>query len=144
MQFERTLQADAERLAAALPVGRALQEDLAQEALLGSRQGDRLVDIAALDKLIVEVRADLSDGDMDRIASGQLDPLIDKIRDPGIRSAVGSELRNIAAVEEGRDPAGRDSEPAERYRDLMEAHDRSAERVREPRNFERSDRDLEL
>ena len=144
MQFERTLQADAERLAAALPIGRVLQEDLVREALLGSRQGDRLADIAALDKLVVEVRADLSDGDMNRIAGGQLDPLIDKIRDPGIRSAVGSELRNIAAVEEGRDPAKRDSEPVERYRDLMEAHDRSAERAREPRNFERSDRDLEL
>ena len=142
--FERALQADAEQLTASLPVGRALQEDLAREALLGSRQGDRLADIAALDKLVTEVRADLSDGDMDRIASGQLDPLIDKIRDPGIRSAVGSELRNLAAVEEGRDPAKRDSEPAERYRNLTEAHERSAERARETHGRDTPDRDLGL
>ena len=144
MQFERELQTEAEMLAATLPVGRALQEDLAREALLGSRQGDRLADIAALDKLVTEVRADLSDGDMDRIASGQLDPLIDRIRDPGIRSAVGSELRNVAAVEEGRDPAGRDSETADRYRNLIDAHERSAVRAREPRDRDDIDHDLEL
>ena len=144
LAFERELQVEAERLASTLPVGRALQEDLAREALLGSRQGDRLADIAALDKLVTEVRADLSDGDMNRIASGQLDPLIDRIRDPGIRSAVGSELRNLAAVEEGRDPASRDSEMAERYRNLTEAHERSADRAREVRGLERPDRDLEL
>ena len=144
LAFERELQTEAERFASTLPVGRALQEDLAREALLGNRQGDRLADIAALDKLVTEVRADLSDGDMDRIASGQLDPLIDRIRDPGIRSAVGSELRNIAAAEEGRDPAGRDSEPAERYRTLIEAHDRAAERARALRGREAPDRDLEL
>ena len=68
LAFERELQTEAEKLAATLPVGRALQEDLAREALLGSRQGDRLADIAALDKLVTEVRADLNDGEMDRIA----------------------------------------------------------------------------
>ena len=144
VQFERDLQWEAESIAAALPVGRALLEDLAREALLGSRPGDRLADIAALDKLVTEVRADLSDGDMDRIARGQLDPLMDQIRDPGLRSAVGSELRNIAAVADGHDIAGRDSELADRYRNLVVAHARSAAHAREARGRDSVDHELDI
>ena len=121
-----------------------MQEDLAREALLGSRPGDRLADIAALDKLVKEVRADLSDGDMDRIAKGQLDPLMDQIRDPGLRSAVGSELRNVAVVAEGQDITGRDSDPADRYRDLVVSHERSAARARETRGRDSVDHGLDL
>ena len=145
MQLERELQGEAEKVAATLPVGRDLQEDLAREGLLGSQHGERLADIAALDKLVMEVRADLSDGDMDRVANGQLDPLMDQIKDPGLRSAVGSELRNIAAVEEdGRDVSGRDSEQADRYRDLTEAHARSASRTERERSRDSIDNELEL
>ena len=144
VQFERELQRGAESIAAMLPLGRALQEDLAREALLSSRPGDRLAEIAALDKLVKEVRADLSDGDMDRIAKGQLDPLMDQIRDPGLRSAVGSELRNGAAVAEAQDIAGRDSDPADRYRDLVLAHERSAARARETRGRDSVDHGLDL
>jgi type IV secretion system T-DNA border endonuclease VirD2 len=144
VQFERELQREAESIAATLPLGRALQEDLAREALLSSRPSDRLADIAALDKLVKEVRADLSDGNMDRIAKGQLDPLMDQIRDPGLRSAVGSELRNVAVVAEGQDITGRNSDPADQYRDLVVAHERSAARAREVRGRDSVDHGLDL
>ena len=81
---------------------------------------------------------------MDRIAKGQLDPLMDQIRDPGLRSAVGSELRNGAAVAEAQDIAGRDSDPADRYRDLVLAHERSAARARETRGRDSVDHGLDL
>jgi hypothetical protein len=152
MQMERAMQVEAGKVAASLPVSRDLQEDLAREQLLEARAGDRLADIAALDKLVTEVRADLSDGEMDRVANGQLDPLMDQIRDPGVRQAVSSELRNIAAVEEeGRDVSGRDSEPAATYRELTLGHQRAADRAQarthdraQDRSRERDDRELEL
>jgi type IV secretion system T-DNA border endonuclease VirD2 len=133
VEMEKSLQADAIKLASSLSVGRELQVELAKQGLLEARGGERLADIEALDKLVMEVRADLSDGDMDRIANGSLDPLTDQIRDPGVRSAVGSELRNVASVEEGRDVSGRDSDSADRYRNVIEAHDRAADRQREGR-----------
>lgn len=144
VQFERDLQREAESIAVSLPVGRALQEDLAREALLSSRPTDRLADIAALDKLVTEVRADLSDGDMDRIARGQLDPLMDQIRDPGLRSAVGSELRNLAAVEDRGHISGRDSDSADRYRDLVIGHERSAARAKTAHGRDSVDHELDL
>lgn len=144
MQLEQSLQIEAEKVAATLPVGRELQEDLAREQLLEAKSTDRLADIAALDKLVTEVRADLSDGDMDRVANGQLDPLMDQIRDPGVRQAVSSELKNVAAVEEdGRDVSGRDSEPASTYRELTLGHERAAERAND-RSRDREDHEIEL
>ena len=88
LEVERDLRREAEAVAMGLPMERELVEDLARDALLESRQGERLADLAALDRLVSEVRSDLGDGDMDRIASGELDPLMDAIRDPALRAAV--------------------------------------------------------
>lgn len=71
------------------------------------------------------MRQDLSDGDLNQLASGKLDPLIDRIQDPGLRQAVFSELKQIAALDETQDPSGRDSEPAATFRDRIEAFDRA-------------------
>ncbi|WP_371398980.1 relaxase/mobilization nuclease domain-containing protein [Marinovum algicola] len=125
LSFERDLQAQAREVFADLPIQRDLLEDLARQDILTAGQGARLADLATLDKLITEVRQDLSDGDLNQLASGKLDPLIDRIQDPGLRQAVFSELKQIAALDETQDPSGRDSEPAATFRDRIEAFDRA-------------------
>ena len=145
LEVERDLRREAEAVAMDLPMERELVEDLARDALLESRQGERLADLAALDRLVSEVRSDLGDGDMDRIASGELDPLMDAIRDPALRAAVGSELRNVAAIEEdGRDAADRESEPADRFRELAEIHERGRSRERAAPGRDDGDHEFEL
>ena len=145
LEVERDLRREAEAVAMDLPMERELVEDLARDALLESRQGERLADLAALDRLVSEVRSDLGDGDMDRIASGELDPLMDAIRDPALRAAVGSELRNVAAIEEdGQDAADRESEPADRFRELAEIHERGRSRERGAPGRDDGDHEFEL
>ena len=56
---------------------------------------------------------------------------MDRIEDPGLRQAVFSELKAIAAVDAGDDIAGRDSEPAAIYRTRIEAFERAEERGRD-------------
>ncbi|CAM4381175.1 relaxase/mobilization nuclease domain-containing protein [Palleronia rufa] len=129
LEMEREMRAEAEKVVASIPVGRDLLEDLARQELMEAERTDRLSDIAALDRLAKEVRADMSDGDLDRVGRGEMDPLIEKINDPGLRAAVGSELRNMGRVEDGQDLDVRDSEPVGRYRDLASVHERAAHRA---------------
>ncbi|WP_165978799.1 relaxase/mobilization nuclease domain-containing protein [Antarcticimicrobium luteum] len=129
--MERDLQARARDVFAGLRMDRDLLADLARQDILDAGQGSRLADIATLDKLISEVRQDLRDGDMDQLAAGRIDPLMDRIEDPGLRQAVFSELKAIAAVDAGDDIAGRDSEPAATYRTRIEAFERAEERGRD-------------
>jgi hypothetical protein len=110
---------------------RDLLADLARQDILDAGHGSRLADIATLDKLISDVRQDLRDGDMDQLAAGRIDPLMDRIEDPGLRQAVFSELKAIAAVDAGDDITGRDSEPAATYRTRIEAFERAEERGRD-------------
>jgi hypothetical protein len=110
---------------------RDLLADLARQDILDAGQGSRLADIATLDKLISDVWQDLRAGDMDQLAAGRIDPLMDRIEDPGLRQAVFSELKGIAAVDAGDDIAGRDSEPAATYRTRIEAFERAGERGRD-------------
>ena len=129
--LERDLQARARDVFAGLHMDRDLLADLARQDILDAGQGSRLADIATLDKLISDVRQDLRDGDMDQLAAGRIDPLMDRIEDPGLRQAVFSELKAIAAVDAGDDIAGRDSEPAATYRTRIEAFERAEERGRD-------------
>jgi hypothetical protein len=70
---------------------------------------------------------------------------MDAIRDPALRAAVGSELRNVAAVEEeGRDAADRESEPADRFRELAEVHERGRSRERGAPGRDDGDHEFEL
>ena len=138
LSFERDLQLQAKEVFAALPIGRDLLEDLARQDILDAGQGARLADLATLGKLIAEIRQDLSDGDLDQVAAGRLDPLMDRIQDPGLRQAVFSELRAIASLDEDQDIAGRDSEPAATYRARIEAFDAPA------RDRDERDADYEL
>jgi hypothetical protein len=116
---------------AGLLMVRDLWAGLARQDMLDAGQGSRLADIVTLDKLISDVRQDLRDGDMDQLAAGRIDPLMDRIEDPGLRQAVFSELKAIAAVDAGDDIAGRDSEPAATYRTRIEAFERAEERGRD-------------
>ncbi len=129
--LERDLQARARDVFAGLHMDRDLLADLARQDILDAGQGSRLADIATLDKLISDVRQDLRDGDMDQLATGRIDPLMDRIEDPGLRQAVFSELKAIAAVDADDDIAGRDSEPAATYRTRIEAFERAEERGRD-------------
>ena len=129
--LERDLQARARDVFAGLHMDRDLLADLARQDILDAGQGSRLADITTLDKLISDVRQDLRDGDMDQLAAGRIDPLMDRIEDPGLRQAVFSELKAIAAVDAGDDIAGRDSEPAAIYRTRIEAFERAEERGRD-------------
>jgi hypothetical protein len=129
--LERDLQARARDVFAGLHMDRDLLADLARQDILDAGQGSRLADIATLDKLISDVRQDLRDGDMDQLAAGRIDPLMDRIEDPGLRQAVFSELKAIAAVDAGDDITGRDSEPAATYRTRIEAFERAEERGRD-------------
>ncbi|WP_340263659.1 relaxase/mobilization nuclease domain-containing protein [Sulfitobacter pontiacus] len=129
--LERDLQARARDVFAGLHMDRDLLADLARQDILDAGQGSRLADIATLDKLVSDVRQDLRDGDMDQLAAGRIDPLMDRIEDPGLRQAVFSELKAIAAVDAGDDIAGRDSEPAAIYRTRIEAFERAEERGRD-------------
>ncbi|MGS4985917.1 relaxase/mobilization nuclease domain-containing protein [Pseudosulfitobacter sp. RP-4] len=129
--LERDLQARARDVFAGLHMDRDLLADLARQDILDAGQGSRLADIATLDKLISDVRQDLRDGDMDQLAAGRIDPLMDRIEDPGLRQAVFSELKAIAAVDAGDDIAGRDSEPAATYRTRIETFERAEERGRD-------------
>jgi hypothetical protein len=129
--LERDLQARARDVFAGLHMDRDLLADLARQDILDAGQGSRLADIATLDKLISDVRQDLRDGDMDQLAAGRIDPLMDRIEDPGLRQAVFSELKAIAAVDADDDIAGRDSEPAATYRTRIEAFERAEERGRD-------------
>ncbi len=129
--LERDLQARARDVFAGLHMDRDLLADLARQDILDAGQGSRLADIATLDKLISDVRQDLRDGDMDQLAAGRIDPLMDRIEDPGLRQAVFSELKAIAAVDAGDDIAGRDSEPTATYRTRIEAFERAEERGRD-------------
>ena len=129
--LERDLQARARDVFAGLHMDRDLLADLARQDILDAGQGSRLADIATLDKLISDVRQDLRDGDMDQLAAGRIDPLMGRIEDPGLRQAVFSELKAIAAVDAGDDIGGRDSEPAATYRTRIEAFERAEERGRD-------------
>lgn len=125
LSLERDLNSRAREVLADLPIPRDLLEDLARQDILTAGQGARLADLAMLDKLISDLRQDLTDGDLDRLASGKLDPLIDRIPDPGLRQAVFSELKQIATLDAADDPRGRDSAPAAPFRDRIEAFDRA-------------------
>jgi hypothetical protein len=129
--LESDLQARARDVFAELHMDRDLLADLARQDILDAGQGSRLADIATLDKLISDVWQDLRAGDMDQLAAGRIDPLMDRIEDPGLRQAVFSELKGIAAVDAGDDIAGRDSEPAATYRTRIEAFERAGERGRD-------------
>lgn len=111
---------DASRIIDDYDVPRDLQETLARDQLIHGEQYQRLADVPAIEAIVERMSQDLSPEDLQSVRDGDASALREEIKDPSIRAAVASELRNEADLSED---AARQSEPVEQFQSMARQHD---------------------
>lgn len=116
LEAERDLSKDAARLMEGFEVPRGIDELIARDQLRAADQDDRLSDIPGIKAVVDRASANLSDQDLSDIRAGDAAALKDVIKDPAVRAAVASELKNGADIT--TDANARHSEPVEQFQML--------------------------
>lgn len=96
-------------------VPRDMQEVIARDQLLQAEKYHRLADVPAIERIVDRLEETLSEKDLEAVREGDYTVLREEIKDPAIRAAVGSELRNEGDVS---DDVQRHSEPVEQFQQL--------------------------
>lgn len=113
--LERELSDEAARITGGYEVPRDLQEIIARDQLLYGEQFQRLSDVPAIGAIVERMIQEMPDEDLQAVRAGDTAALREAIKDPAIRAAVGSELRNEGGLADAR---GRHSEPVEQFQRL--------------------------
>lgn len=138
LELERDISKDAARIIGDYEVPRDLREVIARDQLLTAERHTRLADVPAIEALVDRVQERLSKEELALITSGDPSPLRSEIKDPALRAAVASELKNEADL--GSDPtSARRSEPVASFQDLARSQDRAVEQRDRPRERDLSD-----
>ncbi|WP_298571889.1 relaxase/mobilization nuclease domain-containing protein [uncultured Aliiroseovarius sp.] len=114
-RLERDLSEEAANIFADYEVPRDLQEVIARDQLIYGERYQRLSDVPAIEMIVERMSQELSQEDLDDVRAGDYTALREEIKDPAIRAAVGSELRNEADVSDGNE---RHSEPVDQFQQL--------------------------
>jgi hypothetical protein len=113
--LERDLSEEAANIFADYEVPRDLQEVIARDQLIYGERYQRLSDVPAIEMIVERMSQELSQEDLDAVRAGDYTALREEIKDPAIRAAVGSELRNEADISDGNE---RHSEPVDQFQQL--------------------------
>lgn len=114
-RLERDLSEEAANIFADYEVPRDLQEVIARDQLIYGERYQRLSDVPAIEMIVERMSQELSQEDLDAVRAGDYTALREEIKDPAIRAAVGSELRNEADISDGNE---RHSEPVDQFQQL--------------------------
>ena len=116
LEAERDLAKDGARIVEDYEVPRDLQEIIARDQLTQAEQDKRLSDLPAIEAIVDRLSSEMSEGDLRNVRAGYATSLKDQIKDPAVRAAVASELKNEADL--AVDPASRYSEPVDQFQML--------------------------
>jgi hypothetical protein len=119
MEMERALGQEVRAELAELELPPVLAEAVAKEQILSADRHLSLSAVSALEAIVDRMHETLPGEDLDRVLSGDLTPLTERVRDPALRAAVAHELRN-----EGDLSADHSVGP---WADLARSHARAAE-----------------
>lgn len=127
METERAIGHDVRTELAALEFAPDLTEAVAREQLLSADRHLRLSEVPALEAIVDRMHETLPGEELDRVMSGDLTPLAERVRDPALRAAVAHELRNEGDLSADHSVG--------QWADLARSHARAAElglRANEP------------
>lgn len=119
MEMELALGQEVRTELAELELSPVLAEAVAKEQILSADRHLRLSEVPALEAIVDRMHETLPGEELDRVRSGDLAPLAERVRDPALRAAVAHELRN-----EGDLSADHSVGP---WADLARSHARAAE-----------------
>lgn len=119
MEMERALGQEVRAELAELELPPVLAEAVAKEQIISADRHLSLSAVPALEAIVDRMHETLPGEDLDRVLSGDLAPLAERVRDPALRAAVAHELRN-----EGDLSADHSVGP---WADLARSHARAAE-----------------
>lgn len=94
IEMERAIGQEVRTELAALEFAPDLTEAVAREQLLSADRHLRLSEVPALEAIVDRMHETLPGEDLERVMSGDLTPLAERVRDPALRAAVAHELRN--------------------------------------------------
>ncbi|OZA13240.1 MAG: hypothetical protein B7Y02_06310 [Rhodobacterales bacterium 17-64-5] len=94
MELERSLRQEVRAELSNIDLTPALFEAVAREQMLSADRHLRLSEVPALEAIVDKIHETLPGEDLDRVMSGDLTPLAERVRDPALRAAVAHELRN--------------------------------------------------
>ncbi len=77
---------------------RDLSEALARDQLMEAEKYTRLADVPAIERIVDRVAESLSEQDLEAVRAGDSTALLEEVKDPAIRAAVASELKNEANI----------------------------------------------
>lgn len=104
---------------------RDIEETIAKDQLMQADRYYRLADVPAIKRIANRLEDSLSESDLERVREGDATALLEEVKDPAIRAAVASELRNepdFTPVEGDGDQAVtglRHSEPVEQFQQMV-------------------------
>lgn len=127
METERAIGQDVRTELAVLEFAPDLTEAVAREQLLSADRHQRLSDVPALEAIVDRMHETLPGEELERVMSGDLTPLAERVRDPALRAAVAHELRNEGDLSADHSVG--------QWADLARSHARAAElglRANEP------------
>lgn len=107
------LKDDAARIIDDYEIPRDVQEMVARDQLLQAERYHRLADVPAIEAIVDRLNETLSQDDLERVRAGDATALLEEVKDPAIRAAVASELRNEAELGDQRH-----SESVEQYQQM--------------------------
>lgn len=113
--IERELAQQAANIIGDYEVPRDLQEVIARDQLLFGEKYQRLSDVPAIEAIVERMTQELSIEELTAVRAGDYSVLREEIKDPAIRAAVGSELRNEADISSVNE---RHSEPVDQFQQL--------------------------
>lgn len=100
------LKDDAARIIDDYEIPRDVQEMVARDQLLQAERYHRLADVPAIEAIVDRLNETLSQDDLERVRAGDATALLEEVKDPAIRAAVASELRNEAELGDQRHSDG--------------------------------------
>lgn len=115
MELERSFAREGSAIIDDYEIPRDLDEVVAKDQLLQADLDKRLADIPAIENLVERAEQNLLQEDLDRVRAGDATALREEIKDPAIRAAVSSEMRNEGDVGNSDE---RHSEPVEQFQQL--------------------------
>ena len=115
MELERSFAREGSAIIDDYEIPRDLEEVVAKDQLLQADLDKRLADIPAIEQIVDRLNDNLHPSILERVRAGDATALREEIKDPAIRAAVSSEMRNEGDVGNSDE---RHSEPVEQFQQL--------------------------
>ena len=126
MELVEQLSQEADNIIDDYELPRDVNEMIARDQLMEADRYSRLADVPAIERIVDELNDTLSEEDLQRVRAGDATALLEEVKDPAIRAAVASELRNeadLTPVEDVSESDGttltRHSEPVEQFQQMV-------------------------